>query len=462
MLSAAARRQTLTADQADPGAFDFAALRRREFARLDAQGHAYLDYTGTALYGISQLHAHMQILEDGTFGNPHSDSPSSHASTEIVAQARDAALRFLDVDERTHLVCFTANSSAAIKLVAESYPFDTRSQLLLSADNHNSINGIREYAGRAGAPLHVLPLDAQLRLDHPECRLRAAAIRGGGLLAFPAQSNFSGVRHPLSLVRHARDMGFDVLLDIAACAPSMAISLRQCPADFAVLSFYKLFGYPTGLGALVMRHDAARRLRRPWFAGGTVQFASVAANLHRLHSGAEGFEDGTPDFLGLAALPSGFALLAEVGMSRLSAHLTELMGPLLRRLHQLRRTDGAPLLRVYGPNDMKDRGATVAFNVLGRDGQAVPYGAIEAAAREAGISLRGGCFCNPGASEAAFEIAPERLANCLPQLQDNFTAAKFSACAATVVGALRVSLGLANNQADLDRLLDLLTGLEGY
>ena len=129
----------------------FDALRESEFSRLDAQNHAYLDYAGSALYGESQLRAHHAMLSEGLFGNPHSDSGPSRASTEIIDAARRRVLQFLDVDESTHDVCFTANTSAAIKLVAESYPFQQQSTFLLSADNHNSVNGIREYARRAGA-----------------------------------------------------------------------------------------------------------------------------------------------------------------------------------------------------------------------------------------------------------------------------------------------------------------------
>ena len=255
----------------------FPELRRREFSRLDRAGQAYLDYTGSALYGESQIRAHQQLLCSGIYGNPHSDSAASRASTAILDATRDRVLAFLGVDSSTHDVIFTANATAAVKLVAESYPFHGEHVCLLSADNHNSIIGIREYARRAGAEVRYLPLTAELRLDEPERH-----IHGRGLLAFPAQSNFSGVRHPLSLVGYARARGFDVLLDIAALAASQKISLLDCPADFAVLSFYKIFGYPTGVGALIARREALAKLRRPWFAGGTVTNVSVAADLHRL------------------------------------------------------------------------------------------------------------------------------------------------------------------------------------
>jgi selenocysteine lyase/cysteine desulfurase len=428
---------------------DFDRIRTREFGRLDARRHAYLDYTGSALYGASQMRAHHELLESGLFGNPHSDSDSSRASSEGIAMARETLLRFFDVDASTHEVCFTANTSAAIKLVAESYPFTSRSACILSADNHNSVNGIREYARRARARVRYLPLDGSLRLRAPESQLLEEA-GSGGLLAFPAQSNFSGVRHPLSLVKRARSLGFDVLLDVAAFIPSHALSLRDCPADFVALSFYKLFGYPTGLGALITRRDALAKLRRPWFAGGTVLYASVRADTHRLRSGAEGFEDGTPNFLGIAALAPGFRLLEEVGMSRLSAHVQRLTANFLDELRAMRHGNGVPLVRLYGPIDMVDRGGTVTFNVCDRVGQAIPFTAVELRAREAGVSLRGGCFCNPGASEAAFGLDAQ-IAGCLEQLGADFTVERFAACTGTAVGAIRVSMGLANNLDDLRR-----------
>jgi hypothetical protein len=37
-----------------------------------------------------------------------------------------------------------------------------------------------------------------------------------------------------------------------------------------VLSYYKIFGYPTGLGALIARKDALPLLRKRYFGGGTV------------------------------------------------------------------------------------------------------------------------------------------------------------------------------------------------
>jgi selenocysteine lyase/cysteine desulfurase len=280
---------------------------------------------------------------------------------------------------------------------------------------------------------------------------------GSGLLAFPAQSNFSGVRHPLALVTKAKSRGLDVLLDIAAFAPNHAFSLRQCPADFVALSFYKLFGYPTGVGALVARRDALSRLRRPWFAGGTVLYASVAAGSHRLRLRHEGFEDGTPNFLGIAALDAGFDLLAEVGMERLSEHVSSLSAMLIEQLLALRHSNGLPVVRLYGPPNMTDRGGIIAFNVCDREGKPVPYAFVESRARHAGVSLRGGCFCNPGASESAFGLDPVRIGTCFEELGASFTPERFAECSNIAVGAVRASIGLANNSDDIRRAVDVVT-----
>src|SRR5205085_1797769 len=169
----------------------------------------------------------------------------------------------------------------------------------------------------------VRALDDELRvIGAGELFAEIRAACGSKLFAFPAQSNFSGVRHPLELIDLAHGFGFDVLVDAAAFLPSRSLSLRALRPAFVALSFYKLFGYPSGLGALVARRDALACLSRPWFSGGTVEYASVQNDVHSLLPTAGGFEDGTPHFLGAAALPCGFALLAEVGMVRISGHVT--------------------------------------------------------------------------------------------------------------------------------------------
>ncbi len=279
----------------------FDDLRANEFSRLDEQNIAYLDYAAAGLYGASQATEYADRLIRGVYGNPHSAHAPSRASENDLKRARAATLAFFDADPDIYDVCFTANTSAAIKLVAESYPFSPHRGYVLSADNHNSVNGVREYAHVAQAPVVTLPLNDDLRLEDPELHLAQFAVQqGSGLFAFPIQSNFSGVKHPLSLVHTAQRLGLDVMIDAAGAGVMGGISLRRYPAEFLVFSFYKIFGLPTGVGALIVKREAMARLRRPWFAGGTVDFVSIAHDRHQLSAGHAAFEDGTPDFLNIA------------------------------------------------------------------------------------------------------------------------------------------------------------------
>jgi selenocysteine lyase/cysteine desulfurase len=444
----------------------FAELRAREFTRLDRNRHAYLDYTGSGLYPESLVERHAALLRDRILGNPHSRHEPSAASTEIVDEARAAVLAFVDADPGEYVAVLTSNASAAIKLVGESYPFGPGGAYALAADNHNSVNGIREFARRAGAAVTHLPLDDDLRLDAPDAALGKVARAAGTrprLFAYPAQSNFSGVRHSTELVEAARAQGFDVLLDAAAYVPTSPLSLRRVPADFVAISFYKVFGYPTGVGALVARRSALARLRRPWFAGGTVDFVSVQNDLHQLRTGPEAFEDGTPDFVGLAALGPGLAFMARLGMERLGAHVLAMTALLLESLTALHHETGEPLARVYGPRTMHRRGGTVAFNVLDAAGRPVPYSLVEDRARTAGVSVRGGCFCNPGAGERALDLPADAAARCFRETADGFTLERFGQCmgADVAVGAVRASVGMATNSDDIGRLAAVVRSFAG-
>jgi selenocysteine lyase/cysteine desulfurase len=435
-------------------------MRATEFARLDRTGSVYLDYTGAALYPESLVKHHAAFLESAVLGNPHSDNPAATTSTELVESARSAVLDFFDADPAVYTVVFTANASAAFKLIGEAFPFAAGSRCVLTTDNHNSVNGIREYASRAGATVEYLPIDRELRLDRGLEGIPQATV--ASVFAFPAQSNFSGVKHPLDLVERYRCHGYRTVLDAAAFAPSNPLSLRSVSPDFVGVSFYKMFGYPTGIGALIAKKASLAELHRPWFAGGTVDFVSVQHGMHQLLMGPESFEDGTPNFTGVVAVPMGLHFLREVGMARVRDHVRALTERTLARLQELRHRNGRAAVRLYGPLDTEARGGTIAFNLVASDGTMRPYWEFEAAAAQAGISVRGGCFCNPGASEAAFAMEPARSLTCMRELGPGaFTPERFSACLGGAVGALRASFGIANVERDVDRFVEFVEVFSG-
>ena len=438
-------------------------IRAADYSRLDQAGDAYLDYTGACIYAASQVRAHAELLASNLLGNPHSASPASSSATDLVERSRRAVLEWFNAAD-DYTAIFTLNATGALKHIGESYPFES-GRFLLTVDNHNSVNGIREFAAAAGVSACYAPLTTpELRIDEAQLdMLLGAADRGvNNLFAFPAQSNFSGVKHPLDLVARAHAHGWDVLLDAAAFVPTNRLDLRRVSPEFVCISFYKMFGYPTGVGCLLVKKSALTRLGRPWFSGGTVNFATVGGTRHLLSPGEAGFEDGTLNFLSIAAVEIGLRHLERVGIDAIQTRVRCLTDWLLKELVDMRHSNGRPMVRIYGPLTTTMRGAIVTMNLYDPAGHLLDYRRVEELAGAQRISLRTGCFCNPGAGETAEGITDEDVAAALA-IREDLTLPRFleivTARGGKSVGAIRASFGIASNFADADRLLQFVTSL---
>jgi selenocysteine lyase/cysteine desulfurase len=455
-------------------------LRATEYGRLDALGQTYLDYTGGGLYAASQLREHQEMLAGAVFGNPHSQNVPSREMTERIEATRAHVLEFFHAAPEEYEVIFTPNATGALRLVGEAYPFGPGDTYLLTFDNHNSVNGIREFARAAQANVsYIAVAPPELRVP-PELlarhfsqtlpggirlvsRLTDGRRGGHNLFAYPAQSNFSGVQHPLEWISEAQSAGWDVLLDAAAFAPANRLDLSRWHPDYVALSFYKIFGYPTGIGALLARRQALAKLRRPWYGGGNLTFASVQAagtvggDFCRT-PGAAGFEDGTVDYLGIPAVGIGLRHIAEIGIDTIHTRVMCLVGWLLNALAGLRHGNGAPVAQIYGPSGTEMRGATVALNFTDSSGVPIDSRLVERRANAAGIALRSGCHCNPGTGEVALGLTRAEMAATLRQ-KDQLSHEEFlQVIDDKKAGVARVSLGLASTFGDVYRFWEFARG----
>lgn len=436
-------------------------LRATQYDYLDRQNHIYLDYTGAGLAARAQLRAHHARLDGATYGNPHSENPTSRSATDLVEQARNRVLSYLNASPEEYQVIFTLNATGAAKLVGEAYPFAKNSRLVLTSDNHNSLNGLREYARRGGAGTKYVHMrQKDLRTDteavikclgHPIGwrRLRPSSRRRSGLFVYPAQSNFSGVRHPLSWIKVAQDLGYDVLLDAAAYLPTSSLDLSTVNPTFVIVSWYKVFGFPTGVGCLIARRDALVRLARPYFAGGTVKAATVAVPWHALTSGEAAFEDGTVNYLSIPDVHFGLDWISDIGIELIGTRVRCLTAWFMDSLLDLRHSDGSQMVILYGPRDMKARGGTVAFNFIDAEGKIVDERLVALESSRERISLRTGCFCNPGVGETVFGVSAKTLKHLAHQQEATFD--DFLRIAHLPSGgAVRVSFGIASTVEDAE------------
>lgn len=410
-----------------PNGSGFEAFVSREIGgRL--KGDAYLDWAASALYTDTQVDEMANELKSNLFGNPHSLSESATRSSDEVEAARLEILDYLGASSDEYEIIFTRSCTDSLRLVADTFPWAPGGEFKYLVQNHNSVLGIRDVARKEGASASAIEAE-----DVPGFLDSLEEEGQPSLFAFPGEENFAGGMFPMEwTLRRGRDDGdksrWRFLVDGAKLTASHPVNLTKYPVDFFTLSFYKLFGSPTGVGALVVRQSLSDELNKCYWGGGSVSVAGVGRStdddVHVLKSRlCERFEDGTVSFLGIAALKHGFRALKKVGgPEAIERHTAALTQYLDRRLRALRHTNGAPLLIVYGDpatadtsdGEHRKKGPVVNFNVLEDDGVTqISHIDAMAAAAEAGIHIRAGAQCNPGAAQEALGLpssAVHRLA----------------------------------------------------
>ncbi|CAE6354794.1 unnamed protein product [Rhizoctonia solani] len=493
-------------------------LRAQDFTRL-SRNAVYLDYMGGGQYPESLIRNYAETLQSNVFGNTHSESMSSQLSEQYSQEARGAVLSFFDADPNEYLVVWTANATAGLKLVGESFPFTSESLLVLPVDAHNSVQGIRAFAGRAGASVKYVPcleeggfdVEEALRILQGLTELPdSSGPRPRSLMALTGLSNLTNRKLSLpQIVSAAQTHGIYTILDAAALAPTTQISLRNTPVDAMVVSFYKMFGFPTGVGALIAKKRFLDILDRPWFAGGAVDLVQVPGVIATpAECISSRFEEGTINYLTLPAVTAGINMLSEY-MSLLPVRLSSLYHYLYIQLSMLQYPDTkTPVVRLLTgkpspPSAAPPHGYVLSFLVLDRKGEIVPLSRIEALAARKGkeelpavspafkstfkyprsrihpkghpthppplvqgslkdsiptertIALRTGCACNPGGVASLLGI--ERH---MQLLQPGATQRSLELLVGRELGVIRVSLGWVSNWSDIAAFIQFVKGVQ--
>jgi molybdenum cofactor sulfurtransferase len=431
----------------------FNRLRKKEYARLDKSGHVYLDYTGGNIHPQSLVDRHYRFLQNDIYGNPHSNNTASLLSEKLVSEARQRVLNFFNAPD--YYCVFTQNASAALQIVGECYPFSSETHLLLTADNHNSVNGIREYCRNKGGSYTYCSMNYDdLTINEPELnkQLTSHPDKKNKLFAYPAQSNASGVQHSLTWITKAQEQGWVVLLDAAAFVPTSKLDLSLSSPDFVPISFYKMFGYPTGIGCLLIKKSIFNKLKKPWFAGGTISLSAINYSGHFLKPDHERFENGTVNYLNIPAITTGLDFITAAGIHNINSRIKDLGYLFLSNLPKLLHDTGMPLIKLYGPANTENRGGTFLINFFDADEQQYPLQYIEQLAAENKISLRTGCFCNPGIDELNNWVSADHLKKYFTS-RDYGDYDDMNQFIGKMRGAVRISFGFITTTIDIAKFI---------
>lgn len=388
-----------------PWRADFPAL-----SVLESQGQVYLDSAATAQKPQALIDALCGYYTSGAANVHRAQHQPAERATRAFEDSRIKVAQWLNASSPTEIV-FTRGATEALNLLAYGleHLIGAGDELVISAlEHHANLLPWQQLALRRGARLMVLPLDADGRIDLDAAqRLIGPRTR---LLAVSQLSNVLGSWQPLQpLLELARRHGALSVVDGAQGVVHGRHDLQALACDFYVLSSHKLYG-PDGVGALFGRGEALLQLHHWQFGGEMVRIAEFEHA--EFHAAPLGFEAGTPPIAGVIALGASLDYLAGLDANAVLAHEQALHGKLL---DGLRARAGVRLLG-------SPQAALASFVVDG-----VHHADLSQLLIEQGIAVRSGNHC-------AMPLM-KRLG---------------------LDGAIRVSLGLYNDESDLQRLFSAL------
>ncbi|EFQ64665.1 aromatic amino acid beta-eliminating lyase/threonine aldolase [Pseudomonas fluorescens WH6] len=388
-----------------PWRADFPAI-----ATLQRQDQTYLDNAATTQKPQVLLDAISHYYANGA-ANVHRAQhlPGAHA-TQAFEDSRSKAAQWLNAGDTGQIV-FTHGATSALNLLAYGleHLFNAGDEIVISAlEHHANLLPWQQLAKRHALKLVVLPLDDDGVID-----LNAAAELIGSrtrLLAVSQLSNVLGTWQPLeALLALAKAHGALSVVDGAQGIVHGRHDVQALGCDFYVFSSHKLYG-PDGVGVLYGRNEALHHLRHWQFGGEMVQQADYHSASFR--PAPLGFEAGTPPIAGVIGLGASLDYLSSLDQQAVIAHEAALHDYLLRGL---RARNG---LRVLGSPQV----ALVSFTVENLHNADLAY-----LLADQGIAVRAGHHC------------------AMPLLKQM-----------NLSGAIRVSLALYNDSADVERFFDAL------
>ena len=354
-------------------------------------GFAYLDYNATAPVRPEAAAAVAEAL--GRVGNPSSVHGAGRAARASVEQARARVAGL--VGAKPSEVVFTSGGSEA-NMAALTRTGAAR--LIVSAVEHDSVI---ETAAQSGLPVQTVPVDGDGVVDLAVLdQLLARAPRDGGtMVSLMLANNETGVIEPVAAAAAiARRHGARLHCDAVQAAGNIPVDFNDLDVDYLTLSAHKLGG-PQGVGALVVREVCALT---PLVRGGGQE---------------QGRRSGTENVPGIA----GFGVAAGLAGALEGTSV-------LRDAWEARVRAAAPEAIILSAGAARlPNTSCVALPGIGSETQVM-------ALDLAGIGVSAGSACSSGKVKASRILAA-------------------MGCDRDVAGsAIRVSLGWATTEDDMDRL----------
>ncbi len=340
---------------------DSAASTQKPAAVIAAEKRFYEEYYANVHRGIYHL---------------------SELASEAYEEAREKVARFIKVSARE--IIFTKSATESINLVAYTWGrqnIKTGDEILLTEmEHHANLVPWQYLAKERNARLKFIPIDHDYRLKLDS--LKKLITKKTKLLSITHTSNVLGTINPIAkIINRARILNkrITVLIDGAQSVPHFPVDVRKIDADFYVFSSHKMLG-PTGVGVLFGKQNILESM--PPFLFGGDMISEVTFRSAKWNDLPWKFEAGTPNTAGVIGLGVAIDYLEKIGMPAVAQHEASLTRQALAALSKI---DG---LTIYGPSEVRERGAVISFSVQG-----VHPHDLASILDEQGIAVRAGHHC---------------------------------------------------------------------
>jgi len=395
--------------QAPARGFDPRALRREFPIFTTHPGLVFLDSGASAQKPRSVIDGIAEFYRSD-YANVHRGVYSLSArSTDRFEEAREKVRAFLNAADEREIV-FVRGATEAINLVAQSWGpayLKAGDKIVISdVEHHSNLVPWQMLCERVGCLLVVAPTDATGEFDL--AAFEALLTSRTRLVAVTHISNVTGTLLPIErIVQLAHGKGAKVLVDGCQAVPRMPVDVQALGCDFYVFSGHKAYG-PTGTGVLYGRYGALAAMP-PWQTGGGM-ILHVGLDHTEFQDPPHRFEAGTPDIAGAVGLGLALDFIESVGREAIAEHEQALTGYAVDRLSRI------PDVQLVAGG--QHRLSVLSFNLDGVHPHDV------------------------GTVLDQHHVAVRVGNHCAQPLMDKLGLA----------GTVRVSLGVYNDEADIDRL----------
>ena len=320
----------------------------------DGQRLIYLDSGATSQKPNSVIETESNFYKLNNAAVHRGAHQLAEEATEHFENARSIVAEFLGA--RTDEIVFTKSATESINLVAYSLTEQIKSgdRIVVSEmEHHANLIPWQQLAKRTGAELKWFEVTEEGFLDLS--KINEIISANTAIVAITHQSNVLGTINPLeAIVARAAEVGAKVLLDACQSVPHMRIDVQKLGVDFLAFSGHKALG-PTGVGVLWGRDLESLP---PFLFGGSM-IENVTMTDATWAPAPKKFEAGVPNMAQAIGLGAALQYLDKIGINSIHEHELELTRNLLDGLAEI---DG---LKIFGPTDIKNRGAVVSFIVDG-------------------------------------------------------------------------------------------------